>query len=173
MKKILFIGLLIPILFSACSTVQSIIKSNLPYTASITAPATQSVNTPFTATSLATSFDQILGNKNGAQLVKDVRVVSATLTAINPVSHNLGVLKSVKLFIGNGDNEILVATRNDIGANIGSQLVLDVDNSKFIDTYIKSNSVRIRIEYTLSKALDVDVSMRVAVGLNTTPLTNQ
>ena len=148
MKKILIILICIIATTTGCSTVQSIIKSTFPYTATIIIPASSKTNSTISTTSTASSFDQIFGNQNGAAYIKEVRVASARLDASNPTNQNLGIFKSVKLYLINGSGtEVMVASRSDVAENIGSNLVLDVNNSRFVDDYIKGNNLRIRINF--------------------------
>lgn len=170
MKKIIFGLLAVVGLASGCAAVQSIIKSTFPYTATLIVPTSTKVNTLTSATSSASSFDQVFGNQNGAQYVKEVRVASARIDASSPVGQNLGVFKSVKLFISNSNaGEVMIASRNDVSENVGSTLVLDIDNSRFVDEYIKGNNLRVRMEYVLRNGLTTDVSVRTSIGFSSAP----
>ena len=170
MKKILIILVCIVATTTGCSTVQSLIKSTFPYTATIIIPASSRTNATISTTSTASSFDQIFGNQNGTTYIKEVRVASARVDASNPTNQNLGIIKSVKLYIINGSGaEVMIASRNDIAENIGSNLVLDVDNSRFVDNYIKGNNLRIRMEYVLRNSLTSDISVRTAINFNSSP----
>jgi hypothetical protein len=172
MKKLIY-TLLAGILFvSSCATVQSIIKSTFPYTASLIIPASTKANANASATSAASSFDQVFGNQNGSEYVKEVRIANAKLVAVNPSTQSMGAFKSVKLYISNGNSgEVMVASRNDIGENIGNDLILDIDNSRFLDKYIKGNNLRIRMEYVLRKAVATDVSVRASINFSSSPNT--
>lgn len=172
MKKILFALIITTTLFVGCATVQSIIKSTFPYTATLVIPASAKANTTISATSSATSFDQVFGNQNGTDYVKEVRIASAKLIASNPTNQSMGMFKSVKLFISNGNSgEVMVASRNDVSENIGNDLVLDIDNSRFLDNYVKGSSLRIRMEYVLRNGLTADVSVRASLNFSSSPNT--
>ena len=170
MKKLLFTVLATALLLTGCGTVQSIIKSSFPYTANLVIPASSKSNTTISATSAASSFDEIFGNQDGNNYIKDVRIASARLTAINPNDKSMGMFKSVKVFISNGDSgEVMVASRNDVSENIGSYLVLDIDNSRFVDKYIRGSNLRIRMEYVLRNELTTDVSVRTSLSFSSSP----
>jgi len=170
MKKLLFTALASVILFSGCGTVQSIIKSSFPYTATLVIPASSKNNATLSATSAASSFDEIFGNQNGNTYIRDVRIASAKLLASNPNDKSMGMFKSIKMFISNaGSGEVMVASRNDVSENIGSSLVLDIDNSRFLDTYIKGNSLKIRMEYVLRENITSDVSVRTSLSFSSSP----
>jgi hypothetical protein len=170
MKKLSYALFATVILLSSCATVQSIIKSTFPYTASLIIPASAKANTTASATSAASSFDQVFGNQSGSEYVKEVRIANAKIIALNPTTQSMGVFKSVKVYISNGDGgEVMVASRNDIGENIGNDLILDIDNSRFLDKYIKGNNLRIRMEYVLRKSVDTDVSVRASLNFSSSP----
>ena len=173
MKKIFPFIIALSIVAAGCATVQSIIKSTFPYTANIIIPASSKSNTPISATSSATSIDEIFGNQNGTNYIKEVRIASAKMVATNPSNKSLGMFKSVKVFISSGDSnqEVMVASRNDVQENIGSELVLDIDNSRFVDDYIKGNSLRVRLEYVLRNSTTMDVSIRTSLSFISSPKT--
>lgn len=170
MKKILITLICIVAVTTGCSTVQSIIKSTIPYTAILIIPATSKTNTTISATSTVSSIDQVFGNQNAAEYIKEVRVASARLDASNPTNQNLGLFKSIKLYIINSSGaEVMVASRSDVTENIGNNLVLDIDNSRFLDNYIKGSNLRVRMEYVLRNSLNSDVSVRASINFSSSP----
>ncbi|MFD0940132.1 hypothetical protein [Pedobacter boryungensis] len=171
MKKIFLPLIVLVVLIGGCATVQSIIKSTFPYTATLVIPAGTKSDVVQVTTSTASSFDQIFGNQSGTNYIRDVRVTSVRLDASNPSSQNLGIFKTVKLFLVNGSSEVMVASRNDVSENIGNNLVLDIDNSRFVDEYIKGSNLRMRMEYTLRNSLTSDVSVRAAINFSSSPNT--
>ncbi|MEJ7557172.1 MAG: hypothetical protein WKF66_02620 [Pedobacter sp.] len=170
MRKVVPLLIAFTIAITGCATVQSIIKSTLPYTATLVIPASGKANTTTSAKSSATSIDQVFGNQNGTSYIKDVRIASAKLTAYNPTSASLGMFKSVNLYISSGSSgEILVASRTDVQANIGSDLVLDIDNSRFLDNYIQGGSISVRLEYVLRNNATTDVSVKTSLSFTSVP----
>ena len=170
MKKIFIILTCAVVALSGCGTVQSLIKSTFPYTATIIVPASSRTNTTISSTSAVSSVDQIFGNQNGTDYIKEVRVSSARLDASNPSTQNLGVFKSVKLYLINSSgSEVMIASRSDVAVNIGNNLVLDIDNSRFLDDYVKGSNLRIRMEYVLRNSLSNDVSVRAVVNFSSSP----
>jgi hypothetical protein len=126
------------------------------------------------AVSPASSADQIFGGSSNAQ-IKEVRVSSAKVVASSPSNQNLGVFSSMKLYLSrsDGSGEVLVASRNDIASTVGSTVVLDIDNSRFLDDIIKSSTARLRMEYVLRNSLNADVSIRASLGFTSSPATAQ
>lgn len=157
---------------AGCATVQSIVKSTFPYTTTVVITSTAKTDTELSAKSSATSFDQIFtATGNNADQVKDVRIATAKLIASNPASFQFGHFKSVKVYIAksNGSNEIMVASRSDIGSGAGNNLQLDVDNAKFLDDYLRGSSMRVRVAYTLRDSLDKDISIKCSLGFSASP----
>ena len=173
MKK-LVLGLMAVSIITACATVQSIVRSTLPYTATLIIPAGTSTGTMRSAVSPASSADQIFGGSSNSQ-IKEVRITNARIDASSPSNQNLGVFSTVRLYLsrGDGSGEVLVASRNDISANAGSSIVLDIDNSRFLDDIIKSSTARVRMEYILRNSLNADVSVKASLGFSSNPATAQ
>lgn len=174
MKKIIIAIIALTGVITSCATVQSIVRSTFPYTATLIVPASSRTNSTLSATSSASSFDQVFtGQGSNTSSVKEVRIASAKVEASNPYDQNLGVIKSMRLYIsrGDGSSEVMVAQRTDISSTVGRNLVLDIDNSRFLDDYIKGSTVRIRMEYELRDALNADVSLKASLGFSTTPAT--
>lgn len=153
-----------------CGTVQSIIKSTFPYTATLVIPNDVKSQTLLVATSAASSLDQALGNESGTSYIKEVKVASARLTAIDPSNFNMGILKAVKLYlVKENGGEVMIASRSDVAENIGNTLVLDIDNSRFVDDYIKGNNLKIKMEYTLRNELTTSANIRTTINLSASP----
>ena len=170
MKKILSGLIILTVFVSSCATLQSIVKSTFPYTSTLVIPASSQTGRTFSATSTASSIDQIFtGSGSNTSQISQVRMATAKIEAVSPASQNLGIFKSVKVYLMNGSSEVLVASRNDISSTVGSSLVLDIENSRFIDEYLKSGSVRVRLDYILQSGLSVDLSVRASLGFNTSP----
>ncbi|WP_017260088.1 hypothetical protein [Pedobacter arcticus] len=173
MKKQIIAFSALVIFISSCATIQSIVKSTFPYTATLIVPANQSTGKNYSATSPASSLDQIFtGSNSNTDQISQVRINSAKIEAINPSNQNLGVFKSVKVYLLNGNTEVMVASRNDVASTVGKSLVLDIDNSKFLDSYLKNGPVRIRVDYILQNNLGVDLSIKASLGFNTSPSTS-
>ena len=174
MKRFLLPFVVIATFITGCATVQSIVRSSFPYTATLLVPSNSNVNTTLSISSPASSFDQIFtGQGSNTDAIKDVRIASARLDATSPAGQNMGAFKAIRMYISRGDSssEIMVASREDIGMSVGSSIMLDIDNSKMLDDYIKGTTVKVRMEYVLRTALATDVSLKTSLGLSVTPNT--
>lgn len=174
MKRSVVSAMIITVLISACATVQSIVRSTFPYIATLTIPSSKEVNKALSVTSPASSFDQILtGQGSNTTAIKDVRISSARLDATSPSGQTMSAFKTIKMYISRGDSasEVLVASRDDIGPSIGNSIMLDIDNSKLLDEYIKGSTVRVRMEYILRTELSADVTIKTILGFSVAPNT--
>lgn len=175
MKKILFPLLALIIIATGCATMQSLVKSTFPYTATVIVPASTQTGVSKTATSAATSFDQSFGGGSNTDKIEEIRITSAKIQASNPVEYDMGVFKSIKIYLtaADGSKEVLVASRNDIGTGASSTLQLDIDNTKFLDEYVKSTTVKVKMVYELRKSASVDASLKVSLGFSASPVKTQ
>ena len=174
MKKSFLSLLVTASIMTGCATVQSIVRSSFPHTATLAVPASSRTNTTLSATSQASSFDQIFtGQGSNTDAIKDVRIASARIDATSPSGQNMGVFKTIRMYVSRGDSssEVLVASRDDIGTSVGSSIMLDIDNSRLLDEYIKGATVRVRMEYILRNALTADVSLKTSLGFSVAPNT--
>jgi hypothetical protein len=159
-------------MLSGCAMFQSMIKSSFPYTSTLTVSASAQPGTEYSAINIANSFDQNFSkNGNTADRITLVRVISAKLMSDEPTDYNIGNLSLVKIYLSKSDgaDEMLVATRSDIGPNVGNNITLDIDNSKFLDQLVREPNIRIRMTYKVRKAVNRDVSLHVILGLSAYP----
>ena len=89
----------------------------------------------------------------------------------DPSDYNIGNLASVKIYLSkeDGKDELLVAQRNDIGPNVGNNVVLDIDNSHMLDELVREPSIRVRMAYKVRKGFSSDASLHVVLGLAAYP----
>jgi hypothetical protein len=168
MKKTTFFLFAAIFLFGSCGMLQSIVKSTFPYTATLAIPASSDVGQPHTAISTANSFDQdFTKDGNNANRISEVRIISAKLQSKSPSDYNIGNISALRVYMAKADgtDEVLVAVRKDITPNVGNSIVLDIDNSHFLDEIVREPSVRIRMVYVLRKGVATDVELKVSLGI--------
>ena len=169
MKKRIIFYTFLAVIIASCATVQSIVKSTFPYTATLAIPASSATGTSQNTVSMGSSFDQnFVNDGNNATKVKDVHIASARLTVNSPSGYNIGNIQSAKIYMAraNGQDEVMVASRSDIGPNIGGTLVLDIDNSVALDELVREKSVRIKMVYTLRNKTDEKASLKISLGIS-------
>jgi hypothetical protein len=106
-----------------------------------------------------------------ADKITMVRVISAKLMSVEPADYNIGNLSMVKIFLSkdNGDDEMLVAQRDDIGPNAGNNITLDIDNSKMLDELVREPDIRIRMAYKVRHSYKMDANVHVVLNLAAYP----
>ena len=171
MKRYL-LALVLCVVISSCAMFQSFVKSSFPYTTTLIVPASSKAGNEYSAISMATSFDQNFSKKgNNGDRITLVRIVSAKLMSTEPSDYNIGNLISVRIYLSkeDGNDEVLVAERNDIGANVGNNVVLDIDNSHMLDELVREPSIRVRMTYKVRKNFSSDASLHIVLGLAAYP----
>jgi hypothetical protein len=169
MKKPILGFIVLLTILSACSAVQSVIRSSFPYTANLIVPQTTQVDTVLSVKSQASTLDQIVtGYGSNTKAIKDVRIASVKIEANTPAGQSLGLFKSIKVYISRGDSskELLIASRNEISTNVGSSILLDADNTALVDEFIKGSTVRIRMEYELRNSIINAISIKSTLALS-------
>jgi len=172
MKKHVMPLIIFCVVISSCAMYQSLVKSSFPYTTTFTVPAGAQPATEYSAISMATSFDQNFSKTgNNADKITLVRVISAKLMSQEPTDYNIGNLTSVKIYLSkeDGKDEILVASRSDISPNAGNNIILDIDNSKFLDELVRDPNIRVRMAYKVRQQYKIDVNLHVVLGLAAYP----
>ncbi|WP_179415904.1 hypothetical protein HDF19_06295 [Mucilaginibacter sp. E4BP6] len=171
-KKPLPVLIALLFIFSGCGMFESVVKSTFPYTTNLTIPASSESGKQYTAVNMATSYDQnFTKDGNNANHIGQVMVVSAKLRSTEPAGFNIGNLEYVKFYMSkhDGSDEILVASRTDITKGVGNTMVLDIDNSNFLDQLVRQPDVRIRMVYKLRNNIDTDVTVKLLLGLSAYP----
>ena len=167
-----FLALAFLLVFSSCAMMQSIVKSTFPYTTTVTIPQASQTGEELSVSAMATSFDQdFRKDGNNGEKVSEVRMVSAKMESTSPTDFNIGNLSMVKVYMAkaDGSSEVLVASRTDIGPEVGNSIVLDIDNSTFLDQRVREPQVKIRVAYKLRKAIDVSPNLHIILGLSAYP----
>jgi hypothetical protein len=171
-RKLLFITTGVMLILASCGMMQSVIKSTFPYTATVVVPRSSPVSEAQSVMATGNSFDQDFSRDgNNANNVSEVRVVSAKIESKYPSDFNIGNFKSIHVFVskGDGSEEVMVASRTDITPGVGNSIVLDVDNSHYLDELVREPNVRIRMSYRLRNHIDADASLHLVLGLGAHP----
>ena len=168
MKNLFLSAVVATATLASCSTVSSILQNTFPYNATVVVTSGSPANTTLSSVSPAQSINQLTGA--GAN-VKDIRVSNVTMSVGTNAS--MGVFKSVQVYLSNnGANEVLVASRDAIGDNVGTSLSLDANTTRTLDNLMKSGSVQARIVYVLKQTPTSDISLKTSIGFSSVPVTN-
>lgn len=154
---------------ASCGAVQSIVQNTFPYTTNVLVSTGVPADKEVSSTATASNVQTWVGGNNNAQ-IKDVRISDAKISVALPVGGNLSALKSVKIYISsNGTGEKLVASRSAIDTN-SSSLNLDLNDTGFLDTVVKSSGLTVRTVYELKNQTSSDMNLKVALNFSSVPV---
>ena len=155
--------LLLSISVSSCKKVKdSLLTFTILNASEFTIPSSSALNLPLTFNSpdVKTSSSETFSNSGtSADKVKDVKLQSLKLTITSPSGKTFSFLKSVKIYISGGSlPEKLLASKENITDDVGSELTLDTSSEK-LDDYIKLSSYSLRYEIVTDQTLTQDVNI--------------
>ncbi|AZA75581.1 hypothetical protein [Chryseobacterium indoltheticum] len=169
MKNIFSLAIVSTMALASCGAVQSIVQNTFPYTTNVLVSTGVPANKEVSSTATASNVQTWVGGNNNAQ-IKDVRISDAKISVASPVGGNLSALKSVKIYISsNGTGEKLVASRSAIDTN-SSSLNLDLNDTGFLDTVVKSSGLTVRTVYELKNQTSSDMNLKVALNFSSVPV---
>lgn len=160
------------LVLGGCAMLQSVIKSTFPYTTTLEIPRTSAVGVETSVTGMANSFDQdFKKDGNNADKVSEARMESARVESGDPHDFNIGNLTQLKVYMSKADgaDEVLVASRTDITAEVGNVMILDIDNTHPLLKMVREAKVRIRMVYKLRNHIDVNAHLHIVLGLAAIP----
>jgi len=168
-----FLAIIVACLLLACGTMQSLMLTSVPYTTPLTVTASSKTGQSFTAMGTATSFDKVIF-KNGANVnkINAVKVVSAELRSALPADFDLGHIQTLKVYMlkADGSDAVLVASEDDIAADTDNVIMLDVNNSGFLDRFMRESDIRIKMIYTLRTGVKTDANLLLVMNFSATPV---
>ncbi|MFD0751114.1 hypothetical protein ACFQZS_13245 [Mucilaginibacter calamicampi] len=160
-------------LLAACGTMQSIVLSTIPYTTPLAVAASAKTGQTLTSIGTASSFDKVIF-KNGENVnrINAVKVISAELKTVLPADFELGQLSSIKIYMVTADESdaVLVASKEKITADAGGTIKLDLNNSSFLDRFIRQPDIKIKMIYTLRSAVTADANLLMVMNFSATPV---
>jgi hypothetical protein len=161
---ILFISLLLLVVaITSCKKIKKLTTFDVKDSTEFIIPSTTGLNVPVVINTpeVKTSSSQYFTNNHTtASLVKDIKLKSLNLTITDPTGQTFQFLKSIKIYIyGNGQPEILLASKEDIPDDIGSSMDLETSTSN-IDSYIKSSTYSLRYVVITDETIAYDVTIR-------------
>ncbi|MDQ8144011.1 hypothetical protein [Chryseobacterium sp. CFS15] len=169
MKNIFSLAIVSTMALASCGAVQSIVQNTFPYTTNVLVSTGVPADKEVSSTATASNVQTWVGGNNNAQ-IKDVRISDAKISVASPVGGNLSALKSVKIYISsNGTGEKLVASRSAIDTN-SSSLNLDLNDTGFLDTVVKSSGLTVRTVYELKNQTSSDMNLKVALNFSSVPV---
>jgi hypothetical protein len=157
---------------SACDEVDKLLTFKISNSTVFRIENTVPLNVPLEIATpdISTNSSQTFSNNNTrADLVKDIKLESADLTAVSPAGRNFNFLKSVSIYISTtSTNEILLASVEEVPMNVTT--VELTPTTQKLDEYVKASSYKLRTRIvtreTLTQAVDVKAEIVFKVTAN-------
>ena len=171
-KYYLFVlALAIPFLITSCKKVEDLLTFKVHDSSSFTIPSITGIDSPVSipVPPVESNSQQTFENNNtAASLVKNVVLENLTLTITDPAAKTFQFLKSIKIYISaDGEQEILLAHKDNIPAEINSVLEMDPEGNK-LDPYIKKDTYNLRTVVEVKEIPGQDVTVRADMVLRVT-----
>ena len=165
MKRVtgLFLILLCIGLFS-CNAIKKLGQFYINYNTQAVFPANIPINVPLTIStpSIATNSSQVFQNNNTrSDLVQSVKLSQLTLNITSPQGQTFSFLQNVSIYISSDSlPEVEIASKQNIPANVGDTLILDVTNVE-LQNYIKASEIKLRIAGTTDQLITTNIYANV------------
>jgi hypothetical protein len=159
-------------LLAACGTMQSIVRSSIPYTTTLTVPASAQTGKSLSAVGTASSFDKVIFKNGNINRVNAVKVASAELQSALPADFDLGHLQNVKVYMMKPDESaaVLVASKDNIPPGVTNVIGLVINDSALLDRFIREPDIRIKMVYTLRNQVKASANLLLVMNVNATPI---
>lgn len=150
MKKIILAYISTACIIVGCTITktiaQSVVRPTYPYNAHLAISPSGNTKNPMIALSSISSFDQIFPDLNPAmKTIKGLNISSARIESSDPSKKNLGMFKSIKMYIytsmPGGSNKLLIVSSTNVSKNAGSSLILSLDEGVIGDKTINSDQI--------------------------------
>jgi hypothetical protein len=165
MKRLAGFSLLIIFLsLFSCKAIKKLGQFYVDYNTQAVFPANIPVNVPLTIYSpeIATNSSQVFQNNNtAANLIQSVTLNQLTLTITSPQGQTFSFLQNVSVYISTDSlPEIEIASRQNIPANVGDTLSLNVTNAD-LENYIKASQITLRVSGTTDQLTTTNINVNV------------
>ena len=159
---------------TACEKVEDLVRFTFKDTAKITIQSQGIISTgllKITSPPIQTSSKQAFSQNNTeAKYVKEAKLTELKLTITAPQSQTFSFINSIKIYISaSGQEEVLIASKDNIPNDAGKQILLDVANVN-LRPYIQQDSYSIRTEAVIDEIptenVNIDADMSFTVTAN-------
>ena len=163
--------LLLVVINTSCKKIKKTTTFSILDSTEFIIPASTQLNVPveINTREVTTSSSQYFSdNKTNAALVKDIKLSALRLNITDPTGETFSFLKSIKIYIyGNGQPEVLMASKEDITNDASNPLDLETGNAK-LDAYIKSNAYSLRYELVTDEIFSNDITIQTNLTYSVT-----
>ncbi len=168
LQALLLLGMLLP----ACEKIEDMLRFDFHDKAEITIPSQGLISTDILtipSPEVQTSSQQAFANNNTeAKYVKEATLTALTLNITSPDNQTFSFLNEIKIYISAPDQEeVLVAFKTAIPANVGQELQLEVSNTN-LKPYIEGDSYTIRTEAKIDEVTTQEVTIEADMHFSVT-----
>ena len=170
MKKLFYLAVFAALLFTSCEEVDKWTKFELDYDTNLTIPSVISIGIPLDVTTpgIETNSESRFSlNATTKDLIEAINLTQMNLNLTAPEGGDFGFLQTVRLYIAaDGQPELLVAWKENIPSNAGTELAMDVTTAD-LKEYVKLDHFTIRLQTTTDELItqnhDVNIYMKFLV----------
>ena len=156
--------LLICLSLVSCNAIKKLGEFYINYDTQAVFPANIPINVPLSiaSPSIATNSQQVFKNNNTREdLVQSVKLSQLTLNITSPQGQTFSFLQNVSIYISSDSlPEVEIASKQNIPANIGDTLIMDVTNVD-LQAYIKASQIKMRIAGTTDQLTTANIYANV------------
>lgn len=142
-----------------CDVVDDLTKFDMDYDTEVVIESSVGINLPFnvfTPEIESNSESEFAINDTRKDLIEEIQLKELKLQITAPQDADFSFLESVEIYIAaDGLDEVLIASKTDVPADIGDLLELDTTTTD-IQEYIKMDRFQLRLNTVTDEALAVD-----------------
>lgn len=142
-----------------CDVVDELTKFDMDYDTEVVIESSVGINLPFnvfTPEIESNSESEFAINDTRKDLIEEIQLKELKLQITAPQDADFSFLESVEIYIAaEGLDEVLIASKTDVPADIGDLLDLDTTTAD-IQEYIKMDRFQLRLNTVTDEALAVD-----------------
>ena len=156
--------LLLVLVFSlfSCNAIKKLGQFYINYSTQAVFPANVPVNLPITVYSpnLPTNSSQVFqSNNTSSNLIQSIKLNTLSLVITSPQGQTFSFLQNVSIYISSDSlPEVEIASKQNIPANVGDTLNLDVTGVD-LENYIKASQIKFRVSGTTDQWLTTNVNV--------------
>lgn len=154
----------IVVLFSSCEKLSKLTEFDIKHNAEATIEAGATANLPFdiaTPEVATNSQSEFEGQNTSSDLVESVKLKQLNVKITSPANRNFDFLNDIELYLSaDGEEEVKIAWKYDIGDNIGNELTLETGTDE-LKKFLVKDKYRLRLTITTDKVVNEDINVKI------------
>lgn len=164
MRKILIPILFAAIILTSCDSLSKLTQFEMPFTASVTVPASTPLNLPLSLPTpdIETNSATFFSSKNiDTDLIDQITLKKFELSLNSPATGNFNFLKTIEIYISaEGLDDVKIASLGDIPNNAAKSLQLTVDSVN-LKQFILKDKFGLKVKATTDETIMSDYKIDV------------